>query len=88
MYTLLLIHGIHLEHLMLLARFALEIREYRERWFRHLSSEAAWQSLATNLETYFNIWPTLQHGTKLSFSIHMMLDSLHKFLESRSVLQL
>ena len=37
-----------------LARFALQIREYRERWFRHLSSEAGKRSLAIKLESYLN----------------------------------
>ena len=38
-----------------LARFALQVQEYRHSWFRQLSSEAKQQSLATTLETFFNI---------------------------------
>ena len=38
-----------------LARFALQVQEYRHSWFRQLSSEAKQQCLATKLETSFNI---------------------------------
>ena len=37
------------------ARFALQVHEYRQSWFRQLSSEAQRKSLATILETYFSI---------------------------------
>ena len=36
-----------------LARLALQLPEYRQRWFRKLSSEANKQRLAQLLETYF-----------------------------------
>ena len=38
-----------------LARFALQVREHREKWFWQLSSEAMKQSLARKLEMYFCI---------------------------------
>ena len=38
-----------------LARFALQVQEHRNHWFRQLSSEAMKQSLATKLDTYFSI---------------------------------
>ena len=39
-----------------LARFALQVREHREKWFWQLSSEAMKQSLARKLEMYFCLW--------------------------------
>ena len=38
-----------------LARFVLQVREHREKWFWQLSSEALKQSLARMLEMYFCI---------------------------------
>ena len=38
-----------------LARFALQVREHREKWFWQLSSEGMKQSLARKLEMYFCI---------------------------------
>ena len=39
-----------------LARFALQVREHREKWVWQLSSEAMKQRLARKLEMYFCIW--------------------------------
>ena len=51
----LLIARVREDHRLLnaLARFALQVREHREKWFWQLSSEAMKQSLARKLEMYF-----------------------------------
>ena len=37
------------------ARFALQVQQIRQHWFRQLSSKTKQQSLALKLETYFTI---------------------------------
>ena len=44
-----------------LARFALQVREHREKWFWQLSSEAMKQSLARKLDMYFLYLMRLSH---------------------------
>ena len=39
-----------------LARFSLQVHEYRQKWFRKLSTEALRKRLAEKLERQFNLW--------------------------------